>query len=180
MLLEALNSCTHLEELHLPSNSLGDHTAARMALVLPSLTHITVLDISENRIGHEGSVSLSKAMMCMKNLTKIYLTSVGTSELCPVAASLAHCPLIQDVGLGWNNCGDKVAEELVRVMPLCQKLKRIDLESNAVSVSAAEALVTALQSCPALQLIRLWRNNVSPSEAQRLSLRERRLNFSST
>ncbi|XP_075938394.1 protein NLRC5 [Anarhichas minor] len=180
MLLEALNSCTHLEELHLPSNSLGDLTAARMALVLPSLTHITVLDISENRIGHEGSVSLSKAMMYMKNLTKIYLTSVGTSELCPVAASLAHCPLIQDVGLGWNNCGDKVAEELVRVMPLCQKLKRIDLESNAVSVSGAEALVRALQSCPALQLIRLWRNNVSPSEAQRLSLRERRLNFSST
>ncbi|XP_054475450.1 NLR family, CARD domain containing 5 isoform X2 [Anoplopoma fimbria] len=180
MLLEALNSCTHLEELYLPSNSLGDLTAARMALVLPSLTYITVLDISENRIGYEGSVSLSKAIMCMNNLTKIYLTSVGTPELCAVAASLAHCPLIQDVGLGWNNCGDKVAVELARVMPLCQKLTRLDLESNAVSVSGAEALVRALQSCPALELIRLWRNKVSPGEAQRLSLRERRLNFSST
>ncbi|XP_034390083.1 protein NLRC5 isoform X2 [Cyclopterus lumpus] len=180
MLLEALHSCTHLEELHLPSNSLGDLTAARMAVVLPSLTHITVLDISENRIRYEGSVSLSKAIMCMKNLTKIYLTSVGTPELCPVAASLAHCPLLQDVGLGWNNCGDNVAVELVRVMPLCQRLTRIDLESNAVSVSGAEALARALESCPALQLIRLWRNKVSPSEARRLSLRERRLNFSST
>ncbi|XP_068459041.1 protein NLRC5 isoform X2 [Clinocottus analis] len=180
VLLEALNSCTHLEELHLPSNSLGNLTAARMALVLPSLTHITVLDISENRIGYEGSVSLSKAIMCMKNLTKINLTSVGTSELCPVAASLAHCPVLQDVGLGWNNCGDKVAVELARVMPLCQKLMRIDLESNAVSVSGAEALAGALESCPALQLIRLWRNNVSSTEACRLSLRERRLNFSST
>uniref|UniRef100_G3NEP1 NLR family CARD domain containing 5 n=1 Tax=Gasterosteus aculeatus aculeatus TaxID=481459 RepID=G3NEP1_GASAC len=180
MLLEALNSCTHLEELHLPSNSLGNVTAAKMALVVPSLTNITVLDISENSIGYEGSVSLSKAIMCMKNLTKIYLTSVGTSELCPVAASLAHCPLLQDVGLGWNNCGDKVALELVRVMPLCQKLRRIDLESNAISVSGAEALVKALQPCPALQMIRLWRNNVSAIEAQTLSLKERRLNFSST
>ncbi|XP_029289631.1 protein NLRC5 isoform X2 [Cottoperca gobio] len=179
-LLEALKSCSHLEELHLSSNSLGDLTAARMALVLPSLTHITVLDISENRIGDEGSVSLSKAIMCMKNLTTIHLTSVGTSELCAVAASLAHCPLIQDVGLGWNNCGDKVAVELARVMPLCQELTRIDLESNTVSVFGAEALVRALQSCPALQLIRLWRNNIIPSEAQRLSLRDRRLNFSST
>ncbi|XP_076590240.1 protein NLRC5 isoform X2 [Chaetodon auriga] len=179
-LLEALSSCGHLEELHVSGNNLGDLTAARMALVLPSLTHVTVLDISENRIGHEGSVSLSKAIMCMKNLTKIHLTSVGTSELCAVAASLAHCPLIQDVGLGWNTCGDDVAEELARVMPLCQKLTRIDLESNSVSVFGAEALVRALQLCPALQLIRLWRNNISPTEANRLHLKDRRLNFSST
>ncbi|TDH09207.1 hypothetical protein EPR50_G00084200 [Perca flavescens] len=178
-LLEALKSCSHLEELRLSSNVLGDLTAARMALVLPSLTHIAVLDISVNRIGYEGSVSLSKAITCMKNLTKIHLTSIGTSELCAVAASLAHCPLIQDVGLGWNNCGDNVAAELARVMPLCQKLNRIDLESNTVSVFGAEALVRALQLCPALQLIRLWRNKVSNSEAQRLSLRDRRLNFSS-
>uniref|UniRef100_A0AAQ4Q2I4 NLR family CARD domain containing 5 n=1 Tax=Gasterosteus aculeatus aculeatus TaxID=481459 RepID=A0AAQ4Q2I4_GASAC len=168
MLLEALNSCTHLEELHLPSNSLGNVTAAKMALVVPSLTNITVLDISENSIGYEGSVSLSKAIMCMKNLTKIYLTSVGTSELCPVAASLAHCPLLQDVGLGWNNCGDKVALELVRVMPLCQKLRRIENNEN----------ITTITTTPVL--FRLWRNNVSAIEAQTLSLKERRLNFSST
>ncbi|XP_010788815.1 protein NLRC5-like [Notothenia coriiceps] len=151
-----------------------------MALVLPSLTHITVLDIAENKIGEEGSVNLAKAVKCLKNLTKLQLTSVGTSELCDVAASLAHCPLIQDVGLGWNNCGDKVAEELARVMPLCQKLTRIDLESNTVSVFGAEALVRALQSCPALKLIRLWRNKVPISVANRLSQRDTRLNFSST
>uniref|UniRef100_A0A3Q3EIE5 NLR family CARD domain containing 5 n=1 Tax=Labrus bergylta TaxID=56723 RepID=A0A3Q3EIE5_9LABR len=178
-LLDALKCCSHLEELHLCSNSLGDLTAARMALVLPSLTHITVLDISENNIRYEGSVSLSKAIMCLKNLTKI-LTSVGTPELCAVASSLAHCPLIQHVGLGWNNCGDNVAEELARVMPLCHRLSVIDLESNSVSVTGAEALFEALQSCPALQLIRLWRNKITPSEAQSLSLQDRRLNFSST
>ncbi|TKS73056.1 Protein NLRC5 [Collichthys lucidus] len=179
-LLQAMISCSHLEELHVWSNRLGNLTAARMALVLPSLTHITVLNISENCLGPEGSASLSKAIMCMKNLTKILLTSVGTPELCAVAASLAHCPLIQDVGLGWNNCGDDVAVELSGVMPLCQKLNRIDLESNSVSVIGAEALVRALQSCPALQLIRLWRNKVTSSEAQRLLLQDRRLNFSST
>ncbi|XP_051238598.1 protein NLRC5 isoform X4 [Dicentrarchus labrax] len=179
-LLEALNSCSHLEELHMATNSLGDLTAARMALVLPSLTRISVLDISDNSIGYEGSVSLSRAIMCMKNLTKIHLTSVGTPELCAVAASLTHCPLIQDVGLGWNNCEDKVAVELAKVIPFCQKLTRIDLESNNVSGVGAEALVRALKSCPALQLIRLWRNKVPPSEAHRLSLRDRRLNFSPT
>ncbi|XP_071398515.1 protein NLRC5 [Centroberyx affinis] len=179
-LLEALRSCNHLEELHLSSNSLGDLTAARMSLVLPSLTHLTVLDLSQNKLDDEGSVSLSKALVYMKNLTKINLTSTGTSELCAVAASLAHCHLIQDVSLGWNGCGDNVAVELANILPLCQKLTRLDLESNSVSVSGAEALVRALQSCPDLQLIRLWRNNISSSEAQRLSLKDRRLNFSST
>uniref|UniRef100_UPI003AADEA8A protein NLRC5 n=1 Tax=Centroberyx gerrardi TaxID=166262 RepID=UPI003AADEA8A len=179
-LLEALRSCNHLEELHLSSNSLGDLTAARMALVLPSLTHLTVLDLSQNKLGDEGSVSLSKALVYMKNLTKINLTSIGTSELCAVAASLAHCHLIQDVSLGWNGCGDNMAVELAKVLPLCQKLTRLDLESNSVSVCGAEALVRALQSCPDLQLIRLWRNNISSSEAQRLSLKDRRINFSST
>ncbi|XP_062245976.1 NLR family, CARD domain containing 5 isoform X1 [Platichthys flesus] len=179
-LLEALSSCLHLEELDLSSNRLGDLTAARMALVLPSLTHITVLDISENCIGNEGSVNLSEAMKSMKNLTKIHLTSVGTSELCAVAAGLAHCPLIQDVGLGWNKCGDDVVLELARVLPSCHNLTRIDLESNSVSVVGVESLVKVLQSCPALQLIRLWRNDVSSVEAQRLIAKDRRLNFSST
>ncbi|GLD60621.1 protein NLRC5 [Lates japonicus] len=179
-LLGALISCSHLEELYLCGNGLGDLTAARMALVLPSMTHLTVLDISENTIGYEGSVSLSKAIICMKNLTKIQLTSVGTSELCAVVASLAHCPLIQDVGLGWNNCGDEVALELARVLPFCQKLNRIDLEANSVTVFGVDALVRALQSCPAVQLIKLWRNKVYSTEAHRLSLKDRRLNFSST
>ncbi|XP_074533690.1 protein NLRC5 [Halichoeres trimaculatus] len=179
-LMEALKCCGHLEELNLSSNQLGDLTAARMALVLPSLTHITVLDLSENLISDEGSRSLSKAIKGLKNLTRINLTSVGTPELSAVAASLSNCPLIQDVRLGWNGCEDKVAEELAGVIPLCQKMTIIDLESNKLSVSGAEALVRALQSSPALQLIRLWRNKISLSEAQKLSQRDRRLNFSST
>uniref|UniRef100_A0A3B4VE85 NLR family CARD domain containing 5 n=1 Tax=Seriola dumerili TaxID=41447 RepID=A0A3B4VE85_SERDU len=179
-LLEALIRCSHLEELYLGSNRLGNLTAAKMVPDPPTMTHITVLDISENVIGYEGSASLSDAIVCMKNLTKIQLTSVGTSQLCAVVASLAHCPLIQDVGLGWNNCGDEVALELARVLPFCQKMTRIDLESNRVSVFGVEALGRALKSCPALQLIRLWRNKLSVSDAQRLNLKDRRLNFSST
>ncbi|KAM3870256.1 protein NLRC5 [Diretmus argenteus] len=179
-LLEALRSCNQLEELYLSGNSLGDLSAARLALVLPSLAHLTVLDVSENKLGYEGSVSLSKALVYMKNLTKIHLTSIGTSELRAVAASLANCRLIQDVSLGWNGCGDNVAVELAKVLPLCQQLVRLDLESNNMSVFGAEALVGALQSCPTLQLIRLWRNQICSSDTQRLRLQDQRLNFSST
>uniref|UniRef100_A0AAX7VQK4 NACHT domain-containing protein n=1 Tax=Astatotilapia calliptera TaxID=8154 RepID=A0AAX7VQK4_ASTCA len=177
-LLEALKACSHLEELCLSDNKLGILTAARMALIFPSLTHLSV--ISLNHIDHEGSNSLSKAIMCMKNLKKINLTSVGTSELRPVVASLAHCPLIQEVGLGWNNCRDEVALEVARVLPFCHTLTQIDLECNSLSVSGAEALLKALRFCPALQLIRLWKNKISDGDVHRLGLRDRRMNFSST
>ncbi|XP_043980812.1 NLR family, CARD domain containing 5 [Gambusia affinis] len=179
-LLEALSGCRHLEELHLSRNHIGDLTAARMALVLPSMSLLSVLDISENRVGNEGLFSLSRAIMSLKNLRKIHLTSVGSSELSAVAASLSHCPFIEDVGFGWNNCEDAVALELANVLPVCHHLTRIDLECNSVSAGGVEALVRALRCCPALQVIRLWKNKVSWSEAQRFSQMERRLNFSST
>ncbi|CAN9499454.1 unnamed protein product [Ophioblennius macclurei] len=179
-LLEALKSCKHLQELHLSGNSLGGLSAARMAFVLPALTHLSVLDISQNLLGSNGVACLSKAITRMKNLSKIYLTSVQSSELCAVTANLAHCPLIQDVGLGWNNCDDKVALELAKVLPVCHRLTRIDLESNHVTVSGAEVLIRALKFCPAVRVIRLWKNKISPNEALTLSMKDPRLNFSPT
>ncbi|RVE72081.1 hypothetical protein OJAV_G00058330 [Oryzias javanicus] len=179
-LLDALKSCVLLKELHLSSNGLGDLTAARMSLVLPSLTHLTVLDISENHLERDGAAALSTAIRSLKKLTRINLTSVGTSELSLVAASLADCPLIQDVGLGWNSCGDDVALELSGLMPVCHKLTRIDLECNLIGVSGVEALVKASWMCPSLQVIRLWKNKVPLNEQQRLILKDRRVTFSST
>ncbi|KAJ0029588.1 hypothetical protein NQD34_004585 [Periophthalmus magnuspinnatus] len=179
-LLEALKNCTCLKELHISRNNLSDLTAARMALVFPSLIHLCEIDISENKIGPKGSMDLAKAISSLKNLIKINLTSVGTSELCAAVASLANCPQIQDVRMGWNNCGDDVAHTLVRVLHVCQSLKKIDLECNRVSLAGAEAILEALQSCPALQIIRLWKNRVSPTDAERLSWKDRRLTFSST
>ncbi|XP_028304988.1 protein NLRC5 isoform X2 [Gouania willdenowi] len=178
-LLKALQSCVHLEELNLSRNQLGNGTAAQMAVVLPSVTHLSVLDMSENPIGDKGSVSLAKGIAKSKNLSKLYLTSVGTSELRAITASLARCPLIQELSLGWNSCGDEVALELSRVLPLCHRLTRIDLENNMVTVSGAEALLRALKCHPALQIIRLWKNEISKIDAQRLHLRDKRLNFSS-
>ncbi|XP_072291819.1 protein NLRC5 [Eucyclogobius newberryi] len=179
-LLEALKNCIHLKELHISRNNLNDLTAARMALVFPSLTHLCVIDVSENNIGPKGSVDLAKAISCLKNLTKINLTSVGTSELCAAVCSLASCPQIQEVRMGWNNCGDDVAQALVRVLSVCQSLEKIDLECNRVSLVGAEALREALRSCPALETIRLWKNRISPGDAERISWKDRRLSFSST
>nr|XP_046208107.1 NLR family, CARD domain containing 5 isoform X2 [Oncorhynchus gorbuscha] len=179
-LVQALTTCTALEELNLSRNNLSLACAAKMGQVLPTLTHFRVLDLSENEIGTKGSVSISKALISMKYLTKIHLTSIGTSELAGLADSLAHCVCAEDVSFAWNDCGDDVAVKLAEVLPQCQKLRRLDLESNSISTIGAEALARSLQSCPSVEVIRLWRNCISTCDAQKLRQREKRLNFSST
>ncbi|XP_042157438.1 NLR family, CARD domain containing 5 isoform X2 [Oncorhynchus tshawytscha] len=179
-LVQALTTCTALEELNLSRNNLSLASAAKMGQVLPTLTHFRVLDLSENEIGTKGSVSISKALISMKYLTKIHLTSIGTSELAGLADSLAHCVCAEDVSFAWNDCGDDVAVKLAEVLPQCQKLRRLDLESNSISTIGAEALARSLQSCPSVEVIRLWRNFISTSDAQKLRQKEKRLNFSST
>ncbi|KAJ8003172.1 hypothetical protein DPEC_G00166630 [Dallia pectoralis] len=179
-LVQALASCTALEELYLSRNNLGLHSAAKMEHVLPTLTHLRVLDLSENAFGTVGSVHISKALSFMKYLNKIHLTSIGSSELTGLAGSLAHCICAEDVSFAWNGCGDDVAVKLSEVLPQCQKLRRLDLESNSISIIGAEALARSLQSCSSVEVIRLWRNCISNCDAQRLSQREKRLNFSST
>lgn len=179
-LVQALTTCTALEELNLSRNNLSLACAVKMGQVLPTLTHFRVLDLSENEIGTKGSVSISKALISMKYLTKIHLTSIGTSELACLADSLAHCVCAEDVSFAWNDCGDDVAVKLAEVLPQCQKLRRLDLESNRISTIGAEALARSLQSCPSVEVIRLWRNVISASDAQKLRQREKRLNFSST
>ncbi|KAK6318306.1 hypothetical protein J4Q44_G00115970 [Coregonus suidteri] len=179
-LVQALATCTALEELNLSVNNLSLACAAKMGQVLPTFTHLRVLDLSENEIGTKGSVRISKALISMKYLTKIHLTSIGTSELTGLAGSLAHCVCAEDVSFAWNGCGDDVAMKLAEVLPQCQKLRRLDLESNSISAIGAEALARSLQSCPSVEVIRLWRNDISTCDAQRLRQREKRLNFSST
>ncbi|KAK7891941.1 hypothetical protein WMY93_023904 [Mugilogobius chulae] len=179
-LVKLLPLWTRLQKICISRNNLGDLTAARMALVFPSLTHMCVVDISENNIGPKGSVELAKAISCLKNLTQINLTSVGTSELCAAVTGLTYCPQLQDVRLGWNKCGDDAAQALAKVLLVCQNLEKIDLECNFVSLVGAEALLEALHSCPALKIIRLWKNRVSPGDAEKLSQKDRRLSFSST
>uniref|UniRef100_A0A087XKY5 NACHT domain-containing protein n=1 Tax=Poecilia formosa TaxID=48698 RepID=A0A087XKY5_POEFO len=187
-----------LRTISLSKNLVSDPSGEKLLEALSGCRHLEELHISENSVGNEGLLSLSRAIMSLKNLRKIQnlisaalkealivcfycsLTSVRNSELSAVAASLSHCPFIQDVGFGWNNCGDDVALELAKVLPVCHDLTRIDLECNSVSAAGVEALVRALRCCPALQVIRLWKNEVSLIEAQRFSQMERRLNFSST
>ncbi|KAA8590519.1 hypothetical protein FQN60_014453 [Etheostoma spectabile] len=128
-LLAAMEGLTRMEDIELDSWRMADRGIEQLTRLLPMWTELRKISLSKNLISDQSGEKLLEALKSCSHLEELHLTSIGTSELCAVAASLAHCPLIQDVGLGWNNCGDEVAVELARVIPLCQKLNRIDRES---------------------------------------------------
>ncbi|XP_048886041.1 NLR family, CARD domain containing 5 isoform X2 [Brienomyrus brachyistius] len=207
-LLAALTHCTALEEIILSGNILAGGSATRLSEVLPSMTCLRVLNLQHNQIqaaggtalatyfqacgsltdinlsgnplGTEGAAALSSVLPHMPSLRKLHLVSVHTTELSSIAACLENCACAEDISLAWNGFGDDVALKLAEVLPVCQKLKRVDLESNKISVAGAEALAASLQSSSSIQVIRLWKNNISREEALRLSAKEPRLNFSLT
>lgn len=50
------------------------------------------------------------------------MTLCGAGEL----TVIEHNLMLSVCRLGWNDCGDEVAVELAKVLPLCQKLTRIE------------------------------------------------------
>uniref|UniRef100_A0AAY5E8L2 NACHT domain-containing protein n=1 Tax=Electrophorus electricus TaxID=8005 RepID=A0AAY5E8L2_ELEEL len=158
-LVEALSHCRELQQLRLSRNKLGTSSAARLGRVLPSLP--------------DGCLGGGRVGGCLLHS----LTSVGTSDLGPVAACLQHCTSIEDISLAWNECGNEVVQKLVEVLPQCINLRRLDLEANNINTSGAKTLATCLLSCPWIEVIRLWRNPIVKDDH---ILRDRRLNFSST
>ncbi|XP_060779802.1 NLR family, CARD domain containing 5 isoform X2 [Neoarius graeffei] len=177
MLVKALSQCRELQQIHLSRNNLGHSFAAVLGRVLPSFPELSELDLSENQMGSQGCSSLCEGLVSMKALKKLHLTSIGTSDLVNIASCLRHCTSIEDVSLSWNKCENDVVLKLAEVLPQCNKLKRLDLEANNITISGAEALATFLQFCPWVEVIRLWRN---PIEKDNPILKDKRLNFSST
>ncbi|XP_062860238.1 NLR family, CARD domain containing 5 [Trichomycterus rosablanca] len=176
-LMMALSNCKALQQLNLSRNNLSNGFAFRLGQVLPSLSQLSELNLSENSLGSDGCSSLSEVLVSMKALKKLHLTSVGTSDLAPVASSLKHCTSVEDISLSWNKCGNDVVLKLVEVLPHCNKLKRLDLEANNINTTGAKTLAECLKSCPWIQVIRLWRNPIKKDEE---ILKDQRLNFSST
>ncbi|KAL4613677.1 protein NLRC5 isoform X1 [Arapaima gigas] len=206
-LVDALSNCTALEEIILSRNRLGDMTGCCLGQTLPLLSCIRVLDLqmncltaaggaalisafkvcrsltdivlSENHLGRVGMENLCAALPHMPSLRKLHLVSVGTPELSHLATSLGSCTCVEDVSFAWNEIGDEVAESLAEILPLCPRLKRVDLEFNSISVRGAEALAAGLHSSSSVQVIRLWKNPIATDELQKLSEKENRLSFSS-
>uniref|UniRef100_A0A673M4X0 NACHT domain-containing protein n=1 Tax=Sinocyclocheilus rhinocerous TaxID=307959 RepID=A0A673M4X0_9TELE len=133
ILAQGFSRLTSLRRLRLESWRIGDSGTYELVKYIPSWTELVKLSLSENQFGQQGSMSLCEGLMSMKALKILHLTSIGSSDLVGVASSLKHCPSIEDVSLSWNLCDDSLARTLAEILPLCTKLKRLELWRNPIA-----------------------------------------------
>nr|AFN73234.1 NLRC5d protein [Danio rerio] len=133
ILAQGLSRLAYLRRLRLESWRMGDGGTNELVKYIPSWTGLVKISLSENQFGPQGSSVLCEGLVSMKALKKLHLTSVESSDLVGVASSLKHCPSIEDVSLSWNGCGDSLARTLAEILPLCTKLKRLELWRNSIA-----------------------------------------------
>uniref|UniRef100_A0A8C1GZL7 Protein NLRC5-like n=1 Tax=Cyprinus carpio TaxID=7962 RepID=A0A8C1GZL7_CYPCA len=133
ILAQGFSCLTSLRRLRLESWRMGDSGTCELVKYIPSWTELVKLSLSENQFGQQGSMSLCEGLMSTKALKILHLTSIGSSDLVGVASSLKHCPSIEDVSLSWNLCDDSLARTLAEILPLCTKLKRLELWRNPIA-----------------------------------------------
>jgi len=132
LIAAALQPCTAITSLHLPSNQLGPSGMLDLVPLLGSLVRLTVLDLSWNGLGDRGAEALGDVL-----------------ELCPSLASL---------NLFANRIHASGATVFALSVRRCTALTELDVGSNELMNLGASALCTALARCPRLAHLELSNN----------------------
>ncbi|KPP61290.1 hypothetical protein Z043_120629 [Scleropages formosus] len=178
-MLESLEQLRGIKVIELDELLMGEQGLLELVKHVPIWTGLRRISLCNNCITDDTGTSLVEALSHCMALEEIILVSVGTSDLSNLASSLGNCSYAEDISLAWNGVTDDVAVMLAEVFPLCQRLKRVDLEANSISVRGAKALAASVHCSASVQVIRLWKNPIPREEFQRLSEKEKRLSFSS-
>ncbi|XP_069588240.1 tonsoku-like protein isoform X2 [Ranitomeya imitator] len=105
-LLRALKLQSSLRQLHLCGNLLGDAEVEELLSTLVTMPHLTHLDLSCNRLTHEGIRRLVPApgtpdYSALQNLEELDLSMnpLGDGLSQPLASLLLHCPVLRSLRL---------------------------------------------------------------------------------
>jgi len=136
-------------------NRLGwtDSDATRLALLLPLGTHVQELHLSFNAIGDGGLIQLAQRMPRMATLRVLNLAGnrIGDSGASRLSGALTDGTGIQttlnNLDLGQNHIGDKGALTLAAAVSGAQTiaLKKLNLKGNPVSPAAKKSVAKALK-----------------------------------
>jgi Ran GTPase-activating protein (RanGAP) involved in mRNA processing and transport len=125
-LVRVLAGCPLLETLRLDKNKLGPDGAAILAEALPSLSHLRQLNLAVNELG-EGISALASVIHCCPELTEFNVAANGIDDvgakslidatrlLKPGTINARHNPITVD--LYRNSLAMDTAEELEEVVP---------------------------------------------------------------
>ena len=165
LLSYSLQCC--ISVLILSQNKIGDDGARAIAHALRGCEVLSVLDLSGNGIQDAGAEALSEALRSCK-LQRLSLSSncMGPSGALAVAGVLKHVyKSLDTLDLSWNGLGDVGAVCLAGGLKHCSCLKQLHLNFNFVGDDGAMALARCLQTCNQLTTLNLSDNEIGDSGA---------------
>ncbi|XP_053571470.1 tonsoku-like protein [Bombina bombina] len=151
-LLRALKLQTTLRELHLCGNVLGDSEAGELLGTLSTMPNLTHLNLSCNRLTHEGVRRLSPPTsapenQAFKSLEELDLSMnpLGDSLAQPLAFLLHCCPVLHSLHLHGCQLSAKFLQQyrllLADAFRGAVHLKNISLSNNPLSSTGVELVL---------------------------------------
>eukprot|EP00747_Dinoflagellata_sp_TGD_P193156 gnl/TRDRNA2_/TRDRNA2_58943_c0_seq1.p1 gnl/TRDRNA2_/TRDRNA2_58943_c0~~gnl/TRDRNA2_/TRDRNA2_58943_c0_seq1.p1 ORF type:complete len:291 (-),score=30.55 gnl/TRDRNA2_/TRDRNA2_58943_c0_seq1:72-944(-) len=154
------------------SASIGHMAWIRLDNALTSLASgdVTVIDLSGNRMDHEGAEQIAAALklnstVTMLNLSHNYLRAQGAEK---IASSLEVNSTVMSLNLSDDRIGDHGAQHIAAALEHNSSLTRLDLSDNRIGDQGTEHLAVALERNSSMKSLTLTENEVGSQGAERM------------
>ncbi|GIQ79405.1 hypothetical protein KIPB_000048 [Kipferlia bialata] len=158
------------KELYMFDKGIGPQGAKALALVLPSMTALTVLGLSNNMLGDVGARALADVLPSLPGLTHLALagidiTPLGAGALGRALESLTNLKLLD---LSDNDLGGLATDDLSRALTHMPRLEWLLLSNAHINAAGMDAIAWALPSLTWLQRLYLGHNSIGEVGARLL------------
>ncbi|NXB98815.1 NLRC5 protein, partial [Orthonyx spaldingii] len=176
-LCAVLKECSHISELDLSHNYLGDEGLLQLFQCLPNLKVLRSLKFNNNQISLNSVFFLAQSLSTLEHIKTVSL-SLGHTQVVHLtfwervrstsrwrSGSLAHprqeakarCFRLRDCRVGPED-----VTRLCQILAQCPQLTEIDLSGNSLSDQSIERLLSFLPSLCHLRLLSIRKNPLSP------------------
>ena len=172
-LVDGLKRCTGLTRLNLSHNGINRRTAMILTEALPELPALVHLDLNSNDLQFAG---LRQLWYVLDKCTSLEWLDVNQNRVEPPTPvyvdmfmrALPLCPRLKHLDLSFNSLGVNVTEDLVRELPRCVALESLSLFRCGVSSESASSLASQLLECRALRNLDLRNNDLDAERSAEL------------
>lgn len=148
-LTEGLKRNTHVQQLCLYGNNLGDKGAIMLADALMENGHIQDVALGSNNIGDTGLSALTEILgtnSSIRTLDLVY-NKIGNEGASLLAGVLSKHDALQAVNLGHNKIGNHGASALAFALRENKSLQAIYMNANKIDDQGVQAFIETLHDC---------------------------------
>ena len=189
------NPLSHLENLGISFNAIGNSGAKSLSEGLVLCTNLHSLDLRCNKIGDKGAIAITRAvkdvelLLCNQKITTegahtlidikhdVDISSMDFSQIdCAGVALSVFCSNtcgshynLQLLNFKSRNIKSDAATALAECLKHCMNLQMLDLNSNSIGDDGAKALADGLRHCTNLHTLHLGDNSIGDDGAKALA-----------